>query len=823
MKNLFLFMSFLMYLFGYSQEDFLITGKITDENGGPIPYVTVLVKGYSYGTTTNQEGVYTISGMPAGIYTLKVSYLGYKEAEKQIEFKSTGEERVDFVLEEDEQALSEIVLTGVSRKTLIRENPIAVHSVSKTELELTSESNVIDVLVQKTPGLTAVKTGANISKPFIRGLGFNRVLTLYDGIRQEGQQWGEEHGLELDNYNIDRVEVIKGPAGIMYGSDALAGIVSIFPHIPKVSDGELHGNLVSEYHSNNGLIGNGLTIDYNDGRYLFSTSASLRMAKNYKNPVDGRVYLTNFKEKNYTALLGKKYRKGYTHLRFTLYDNEQGIPDGSRDSISRKFTRQIDEDDLLERPIVSKKDLNSYRIPDLSTHIQHYRLYLRSVNRIGENAGDFDLLLAGSQNVRTEYNHPEIPAQPGMQVRLNTLNYGLKYNAPIFAGIEASAGFNGMRQNNKSLDATEFPIPNYDLRELGTFLYAKWKGGPWTVAGGIRYDSRYIKWGDFWVETHPVTGFPIHVKIPSTYPDTDSELQYENTRRHLHGLTFSLGGTYRVTDQISMKANFGKAYRAPNITELASNGLDPGAHIIYRGNSDFEPEFSYETDFGFSANYPDFSTELSVFYNRIQNFIYLTRSNDSEGNAITDTNGNEEYHYLQSGARLYGGEFWFSLHPQSLPGFKFDNTLAYVNGENRDSEFINSGSEGGEFLPNIPPFQWRGVVSQTFDLKNRRVRNISSHLNWEVNAAQNNYFGLNDTETRTPGYTLFNLGVSSQINYQQDKALTVLLQANNLFNKSYQSAMSRLKYFEDYEDSPNGKSGIYDMGFNLTLKVIVPF
>lgn len=189
--------------------------------------------------------------------------------------------------------------------------------------------------------MNAVKTGPNISKPFIHGLGYNRVLTIYDGMRQEGQQYGDEHGLEVDHYNIDKAEVIKGPAGLLYGSDAIAGVISLFPVIPTGNEGTFYGKYLSEYQTNNNLIGNGVTLNFSRERLLFALRGSYRTAKNYRNPTDGRVYLTNFNESNFSAFVGFKSNKGYTHLNFTLYDNHQGIPDGSRDSLTRKFTKQI--------------------------------------------------------------------------------------------------------------------------------------------------------------------------------------------------------------------------------------------------------------------------------------------------------------------------------------------------------------------------------------------------------------------------------------------------------------------------------------------------
>jgi iron complex outermembrane receptor protein len=209
---------------------------------------------------------------------------------------------------------------------------------------------------------------------------------------------------------------------------------------------------------------------------LLALRGSYRIAKNYSNKVDGPIYNTGFDEKNASALIGYNSRSGYSHLNFTLYDNLQGIPDGSRDSLSRKFTKQVLEgaaDDIINRPVVSAAELHSYTLSPLHQHIQHYRMY--SNNHYKLNAGDVDISLGLQQNIRREYSHPTAPDQAGLFVRLNTVNYGIKYIAPLLYDIEISAGINGMYQNNKSRNATDFPIPDYHLFDAGAYTYAKWK------------------------------------------------------------------------------------------------------------------------------------------------------------------------------------------------------------------------------------------------------------------------------------------------------------------------------------------------------------
>ena len=204
-------------------------------------------------------------------------------------------------------------------------------------------TNAIDALT-RIPGIRAVTTGPNVSKPFIRGLGYNRILTLYDGIRQEGQQWGDEHGVEVDQYGVERVEVIKGPASLSYGSDALAGVVNLIPTQPAPEGKEI-GNLTLDYQTNNRYLGGSGMLGATKNGLEWLVRLSHKQAVDYQDKIDGRVFGTAFSETDANASLGLHRKWGYTHLDFVLYDDLQEIPDGSRDSVSGKFTRQINDGD----------------------------------------------------------------------------------------------------------------------------------------------------------------------------------------------------------------------------------------------------------------------------------------------------------------------------------------------------------------------------------------------------------------------------------------------------------------------------------------------
>ncbi len=792
-----------------------ITGLVKDEETRqPLGGCVITLLGTTLGSIADSYGRFKLKVKENDQCVL--SFLGYQNDTLAI---TSAKTEYEILLTPNHKILDEVVITAVSKVTLIKENPISVSTVTPKMIERANENNIIDVLAKNTPGLNTLKTGPNISKPFIRGMGFNRVLTLYDGVRQEGQQWGGEHGLEIDNYNIDRAEIIKGPASLVYGSDALAGVVSLIPFVPKEADGKIRGRWLSEYQGNNGLIGNGFRLSSGNTHWLWIVRGAYRIAKNYTNAVDGRVFNTGFQEKNASALLGYKTAKGFTHLNFSLYDNLQGIPDGSRDSLTRKFTQQIyegDQDDIKNRPIVSNAELNSYTLNPLHQRIQHYRGYVNNYYQLGK--GDINMLIALTQNIRREFNHPTAPDQAGTYLRLNTINYSVRYNAPEFSGIETSAGVNGMFQNNKIKDATNFPVPNYDLIDFGAFVVAKWKKDYWTIIGGARLDVRNIRTYNFYSGTDPQTGFDKQVYPPDTVGAT---LQFPAINQSFHGISLSLGSTYHLNEFLNLKFNFSRGYRAPSISEIASNGLDAGAHILYIGNPHFVSEFSWQEDFGLFTDFSELSASVSVFNKNIENFIYLNQVTDAQGKAVTDAQGNKTFQYQQAAAQLYGLEGTFSWKPKNITGFSFNNQLALCYGFNRNPLFENKKQQG-QYLPFIPPARWISNINQEFEIKSNWLSGVNVTAEMDYNATQNRYLALFNTETITNGYALLNLSLGATVR-QSKTNWQFQLQMNNVLDVAYQSNMSRLKYFEYYQQSPNGRSGIYNMGRNVCAKIIFSF
>ncbi len=785
-----------------------LTGKVTDnQTGQPLDAATVYINDLKLGTVTDSTGNYHFSNLPSGSYVVEARSIGYKSLTHTIRFLSSANQ--DFALPENVVEESEVVVTGLSKAAQSKRSSIPIVSINHATLTSNISNNIIDAIT-KVPGITAVTTGPNISKPYIRGLGFNRILTLYDGVRQEGQQWGDEHGIEVDQYSIDRVEVVKGPASLSYGSDALAGVVNLIPTQPA-PEGKIIGDVTTEYHTNNGQFGGTAMLSGTKNGWEWLGRLSDKEATNYQNKTDGRVYGTSFKERDVTAYLGKHGSWGYSHLSFSMFDDRQKIPDGSRDSLTGQFTKQITEEDDF-RPVVSPGELKSYDITGTYQRVQNYRLFSNNSFTIGGSR--LAVNLAYQNNHRREFSHPEELSIPGLNLALNTYNYDVKYYFPEDKGWNVSLGVNGMYQNNNVTNGTEFIIPSYHQFDIGPFIYAKKTIDKWDISGGIRYDTRSFSNDALYTTIDPATGFDMAVKGPITGLVNNPFSAYHHV---YSGASGSLGATYNITDKITFKANIARGFRAPNISEISANGVHPGTNIYQIGNKNFKSEFSLQEDIGFIYSSKFVVVNLSLFNNNISNYIFNQRVVTASGADSVIVDGNQTFQFQQGKAQLYGGEMNVDFH--IIKQLHFENSLSAVYGANKATGDIKIG-DSSKYLPLIPPFHGVSELRYDFASKEHHIVNGFVKAQLVYCATQNRVYLTDNTETATAGYALFNAGAGCGFTNKRGKTMfNIYVMADNIFNTSYYDHLSRLKYFmSDY----NSTLGIHNMGRNISFKLDVP-
>ena len=791
---------------------FSLSGNISDTSGAPLAGASIYIPDLKKGIVADADGNYQIKNIPAGDYLVEIKYIGYKTIAQNINFDQDKIENFAMQIAVVEE--SAIVITGSSRASSIIRNPIPIVSINKTFLQQNLNTNIIDAIAT-VPGVSEVTTGPNVSKPFIRGLGFNRILTLYDGVRLEGQQWGDEHGIEVDENTVNRVEVVKGPASVIYGSDALAGVVNLIPANPPAA-GKIVGNILNEYQTNNRLIENSATIAGNTNDITWGGTFTHKMATNYNDKFDGRVYNTGFAETDASANLGINKNWGYSHFGFSMFNDLQEIPDGSRDSATRKFTKQITEADNF-RPIVSNAELNSYKITPLHQHVQHFDFY--DANSFNLGSGRLAVNVAFQKSIRREYSHPEIQI-PGLYLLLNTYTYDVKYYFKERNGFSVTTGINGMYQDNNVTKGTEYIIPSYRQFDVGPFVFVKKRMDKLEFSGGLRYDVRDYSNADLYSVTDPATGFDHVVNGKDTMGADHAFSAYKHT---FSGMSGSIGLSYKFNDQFSMKANLGRGYRAPNVSEISANGVHPGTNMYQIGNLNFKPEFSLQEDLGATFTSTHVSVNADVFNNNIQNYIYNEKLQNAEGQDSVIVPGNQTFKFVASRANLYGGELSIDVHPHPWDWLHFENSLSVVYAVNRGVAGQRKISDSAKYLPFIPPLHTISELRANIKKAGNIFANAFIKVQFEVYATQNRVYLQNNTETPTAGYQLFNAGFGTDVLNKNGKPMfNISFLGNNLFNVAYQSGLNRLKYFEPYPGNFTGHDGIYNMGRNFSIKVNVP-
>jgi iron complex outermembrane receptor protein len=497
-----------------------------------------------------------------------------------------------------------------------------------------------------------------------------------------------------------------------------------------------------------------------------------------------------------------------------LFDDKQEIPDGSRDFTSRRFTKQINEDG--DMAIVPNDELNSYGISALYQRVQLYRIYNNSSFVLGN--GNLLVNLGYQYSHRREYTHPEQPQTPGLNLQLNTYTYDTKYNFSFGNEYETSFGINGMYQTNSLGAGTDFPIPAYHQFDIGPFAFIKKSYGKLDVSAGARFDSRSFTGEAAYVDnTDPA--FPSLYTGPNPTTAANVDKQFDPLKKTFSGFSGSFGATYNFSNEFLIKGNIARGFRAPSIAELSANGADPGSQIYHTGNENFVPEFSLQEDLGAFLTLPNVSASAELFNNNISNYIFQQQVLNPDGSPV-ETQGYNTFTYVQSQARIYGGEVNLDIHP--IKWLHFENSLTLTYGENKGSG--GHVADSLKYLPFIPPLHTHTELRGNFDKGFGIFKNVYGFVGLDHYAAQDRFFSAYGTETYTAGYNLLSAGIGGNVVNKTGKTLLKLfIEGTNLGNVSYQSNMSRLKYF-DPNGSPAGITpGIFNMGRNISFKVIVPF
>jgi iron complex outermembrane receptor protein len=775
-----------------------LIGKITDTHGEPMIGVTVYFPELKTGTITDDLGNYKIDNLPKRTMLVQIAALGYKLIAESIDLKTSKTK--DFVLTESVVEINEVVVTGQSGATQMIKMPTSVSILTQKELQQHSSTNLIDA-ISSQPGISQITTGSGISKPVIRGLGYNRVVVLNDGVRQEGQQWGDEHGIEMDENEVSRVEILKGPASLMYGSDAMAGVINFFS-APILSQGKMKFNALANYQTNSGLMAYSLNFAGHKKALVWDVRYSNKQAHAYQNKQDGYVYNSGFSENALSGLLGISSWWGYSHLNISTYHLTPGIVEGDRDSATGQFIKPVElENGTAGETIAGNSDFMLYKNLMPYQQVKHYKAVWNNNILIGE--GSLKATVGYQQNRRQEFAEVLTPNDYGLYFLLHTVSYDVHYLLPEKNGFEISFGTNGMYQNslNKGI---EFLVPEYRLFDAGLFVIGKKSWGKLNVSGGLRYDNRFE------------TGEALYLNAKgekTTSTDAASTLRFAGFSSNFGGISGSLGATYQLSENWNTKLNLSRGFRAPNISELGSNGVHEGTLRYEIGDPKLKSESSLQLDYELGYNTEHVSAKINFFANNISNYIFSRKlSSNLGGDSITD--GVPAYKFNSGNAQLVGGEATIDIHPHPLDWLHFENSFSMVNAQ------LQHQSDSTKYLPFTPASKWKSDIRADFDELSKYMKNCFLSLGLEYYFKQEKIYSAFNTETITPAYTLLNASVGGDIVIKNKTVCSLYFSGSNLADIVYQSHLSRLKY--SALNNVTGRMGVYNMGRNISFKLVIP-
>lgn len=740
-----------------------IKGKVIDaSNKQTLPGATIFIPDLKVTAVTNGDGEFTLNNLPSkGSYLIEVHFIGYKTATQVVNFASAA--GLEFALQSTALETKEVVITGSLISSTSKRNSASSAVVGKDQL-LQPSTNLIDALT-KIPGVSQITTGPSISKPVIRGLGYNRIVTLDDGIKQQGQQWGDEHGIEIDQFKSDRIEVLRGAASLMYGSDALGGVINLLEP-SSAPEGQVKGEFISNYSTNNGLTANSLMLNGNENGFVWRARGTYKNAYSFKTPT-GYFPNSGFNETDLSGMVGLNKSWGYTHLNVSSFRNNIGFYEPTLDA-NGNFVKEDGEAFITSD--YKNRDLDYPR-----QDIRHFKIALNNNFVLGN--GNLKADFGYQQNQRREL---EDGPEPSLFFDLKTYNADLKYYIhqtngwqPVL-GISADAG----KSQNKGI---EFLIPDYNTYGIGVFAFAKKNWDNNTFSVGARYDYRKNNGKQLFV---------------------DGDELFAPFQNKFSNVSGALGFTHQFNEEWNFKANAGSAFRAPNPAELASNGVHEGTYRYEIGNSNLSPERSYQVDAALEYEGKIVSASASVYNNYVHNFIYASNNGETitaEGDLYP------VYRYGQVNANLYGAEASLTIHPVSF--IHFENTFGYVHAQN---------STLNRPLAFIPAATLRNELRFEPKLKGTN----DAYLSVGINSAFKQTRVDDVFETPTSGYTLLNAGIGATFNLGK-QPIKLSVSGNNLLNQKYYDALSRFKPGRfDYE---NPNLGVYNTGRNITFGLYVPF
>ncbi|GAA4319340.1 TonB-dependent receptor [Compostibacter hankyongensis] len=739
---------------GQCIHTFALSGKVSDPDGRPIAGAVVGIAALGKGTVADQQGVYHMTGLCPGNYTVTCEKVGFRKVSVRLTLDSNS--RHVWVLTTDTTELKEVLIAGDRRRML----STVTREVLESSLKFGSRAQPLGESLKAIPGLNSVQMGPSLSKPVIQGLYGNRILILNNGVRQEGQQWGEDHAPELDPFVAGKISVIKGAAGIRYGPDAIAGVVLLEPAALPATPGI--GGSVNLTGASNGRMGVGsATLEGALGHRLsgwaWRVQGTLKRAGNFRTP---HYYLgnTGLGESDFSASVGYRKNRFDIQLFYSHYGTKIGIFDGSHvgniEDLYAAFKRS--------RPLTPS--VFSYKIRRSYQSVRH-DLFKASAHYQFGNGGKVEADFARQGDLRQEYDvdlpysdDPAVLNMPQLRFRLTTHTLNVAYIEPERNHFSGSIGLSGMTQGNV-FRGIRYLIPNFRNYTGGAFAIEQYNRNRLTLEGGLRYDYLWLR---------------VYQRDQASLALYHSTFDYSN-------LTGTLGFRYRLGERFSINGNFGIAWRAPSINELYIRGVHFSAASYEIGDSALVSERSYNTTAGLKYRSEKFQAGLDLYDNEINHFIYAQPLLQP----VTIISGTyPAFRYTQADVRLRGADLNASY--RFLPHFDLASKISFVRGYNKSIH---------DDLIYMPADRFDHTLSYRRK-KLGRLQDVRLSLQNVTVSRQTRVPPNSDYVPPPPGYSLFNADVGFRLPYRK-QGVDMDFAVRNLTNVAYREYLNGFRYYAD--------------------------
>jgi len=776
----------------FTQNNITFCGEITDLKGDPLIGATVSVNNSS--VKTNKLGAFTFQALSKGTIIIRVTHSGYLTHHDTLIL--TSNQHINITMSPLKKELTEVIVRENYENTRNRSEVLSLEIIKSEYILENNAGNLIKTL-QQLPGVYSMDIGSGFSKPVIRGMGFNRVAVSENGVKQEGQQWGADHGLELDQFNVDKLIVHKGPMSLQYGSDAIGGLIELSPAmIPNKN--KVFGEVLTIGKSNNNLLGTSMMIGAKQKRWYAKARISEMHFADYKVPADTFVYLTRpmpiydrklkntaGQERNLAASVA------YTEAHFSslvtasnvqqkvgFFPGSHGVPDINR----------------------LTNDGNDRNIEYPYSSVNHFKIINNTVIKRSNWKGSIDLAYQNNEReewakFHTHYGNQTVPLNnPDLELafRLKTYTANLKAEWHKDSLWSYIIGSNSDFQQN-GIAGYSFLLPEYNRITTGLYTVESYNfSSNLKITGGLRIDLGRIKIQSF---KDPI--LERYLKDMNAYTPVEiakfSQRSY-GVDKAFYNNTWSIGCVYNPDFMQTYKVNMGRSFRLPSANELGSNGVHHGAFRHEQGDTSLVSEKGYQLDIAYTLHKNNFYLSVNPFANWFSNYIYLNPT----GEWSVLPHAGQIYKYTQAKAIVGGGEM--TLNYEFHENFTYDCGLEAVYMQNLTD---------GYPLPFSPPLSILQGLTWHWHSENKLVEEFHLKIEHQYVSPQNRIARNEDVSV---GYNLFGLNINNTLNYNNKNIINIAFQIQNIFDTKY---FNHLSFYR--------KLNIPEAGRNIQLILKFPF